>query len=263
MGTDAMRDSWRALTATVEPRRRTRSSRKPDRQPAPWTEVAGILAAGNLATGLSWLARYPINSGPFAVTLAAGLGGYVWLRRSQDQRRELLCAAWPLRQGSVFLAVAGGLALAVPSLLGLWVAATRGQMPTSDIQQLSGSGLAVRLMVEIPLLTALPEELTFREHLYPRLLAASPARTALRNAAIFTLWHPVVAWRTVLQSGYPRRPLVLAGAYLGALAGIFAGGLVFAVVRMKTGSFVYSALAHWLAVVLITLGTWRLGRRQG
>jgi len=35
-------------------------------------------------------------------------------------------------------------------------------------------------------------------------------------------------------------------------------GVVFALVRWKTGSFVYSALAHWVVLGLITLAMWVL-----
>jgi membrane protease YdiL (CAAX protease family) len=51
-------------------------------------------------------------------------------------------------------------------------------------------------------------------------------------------------------------------AYGGALASVFVGGIVFALVRHKTGSFVYAALTHWLcdaAIVVALFGTAHFG----
>jgi membrane protease YdiL (CAAX protease family) len=48
------------------------------------------------------------------------------------------------------------------------------------------------------------------------------------------------------------------GSYIGSLATVFVGGVVFALVRWRTGSFVYSALAHWVVLGLITLAMWVL-----
>jgi membrane protease YdiL (CAAX protease family) len=258
MDGDRLRALWHELTATREPPEESQGSGAGRRRIARWVEAGAILAAGNLSTGLSWVFRYPINSGPFAIALAGGLVGYVLLREGPDERRALLRSAWPPQSRAAALAVVGGLALAAPSLLGLWIASTHGQLPYSDIQGLTGGALVVRLLIEIPLLTALPEELVFRQYLLQRFPAATPARTLLLNAAIFTLWHLVVQARTALDAWPGQPPLLVVGSYFGGLAGIFAGGAVFGFVRIKTGSFAYSALAHWLAVGLITLGTWRL-----
>ena len=80
----------------------------------------------------------------------------------------------------------------------------------------------------------------------------------LSNAGIFTLWHLVVNARTVLATNFAASPLLLMGSYVGSLATIFVGGVVFALVRWRTGSFVYSALTHWIVVGLMTLAMWIL-----
>jgi membrane protease YdiL (CAAX protease family) len=156
------------------------------------------------------------------------------------------------------IAVGAGLALAAASLLFLVVSSALGGLSYSPIQTLSLRALLVRLVVEIPLLTALVEELVFRGHLYRQFAAATAVRTVLFNAGIFVLWHLVVTWRTVTDTPYARHPLLLVGAYLGALAAVLIGGAVFALVRQRTGGVEYAAIAHWLAVALLTLGTWLL-----
>ena len=49
---------------------------------------------------------------------------------------------------------------------------------------------------------------------------------------------------------------MLAVAYIGSLASVFVGGVVFAWVRHITGSFVYSALTHWLSDASIVIVIW-------
>ncbi len=255
---ERLRGLWHDLIATREAPAYAREDGASGRPIARWIEAAGILAAGNLATGLSWIFRYPINSGPFAIALAIGLYVYVYLRLAPAERVALLAAAWPPRARPVVVAVVAGLALAIPSLLFLVVSVVHGMPPLSAIKSLSVGGLVVRLLIEIPLLTALVEELVFRQYLYRQFLAATPAKTVVLNAAIFTLWHLVVTLRTVIEAHYTQQTLLLAGAYLGALLSIFVGGVIFAIVRIKTGSFGYATISHWLADGLITLGTWLL-----
>jgi membrane protease YdiL (CAAX protease family) len=93
-----------------------------------------------------------------------------------------------------------------------------------------------------------------RQYLHAKFGASTPLRAIARNAGIFTLWHLVVTLRTIGDTTLARQPLLLAGAYLSSLGTIFAGGVVFAFVRQRTGSCAYSALAHWLADGLLTLG---------
>jgi membrane protease YdiL (CAAX protease family) len=111
----------------------------------------------------------------------------------------------------------------------------------------------VRELIEIPLLTAVPEELVFRQFLFRMFGRDSMIMTVLINAGIFTLWHLVVTARTILATTFAVSPLLVAGTYIGSLATIFVGGVVFALVRWRTGSFAYSALTHWIVVGLITL----------
>lgn len=121
---------------------------------------------------------------------------------------------------------------------------------------LSPGALLVRLLVEIPLLTAFIEEVVFRHYLYAKLRASTSARTIALNAGIFTLWHLVVTLRTVGDTTFARQPLLLIGSYLGTLGTVFVGGVVFAYVRQRTGSFAYPTVTHWLTDALLTLGAW-------
>ncbi len=215
-----------------------------------WVALAAILIAGNLANALSWTFAIPIDTGAFSVALAAGL--YAIPGWGEMRRTGVFVPAWRLRGRHILLALAAGLALALPSVLFIVMASAHGSVG-SPIQTLSTSSLLVRELLEIPLLTAFLEELIFRQYVY-RLFAQNSMRaTVLLNAGIFTLWHLVVNARTVLATQFVTSPLLHLGAYIGSLGTIFVGGVVFAWIRWRTGNFVYSAIAHWVVVGLLTL----------
>lgn len=227
------------------------------RGPLRWAAVAGILIAGNLANALSWRFAVPIDTGAFSVALALGL--YATPGWGELRRWGVDALAWPWRWSwrSVALAAGAGLALALPSVAFLAFAAAHGGVG-SPIRAMPVPALITRELIEIPLLTAFLEELVFRQYVYRLFAKRSVAATVLVNAGLFTLWHLVVNARTVLDTTFAVSPLLNAGKYVGSLATVFVGGVVFALVRWRTGSFVYSALTHWLVVGLLTLAVWVL-----
>ncbi len=232
----------------IVPHARTRSPRH-------WLMLAAILVAGNVANALSWRFGVPINTGAFSVALALGLylthtwSEWPWLRAF---------LAWRPRWRPAVLALGAALALALPSVLFFAVAARRGGVGYTAIPALPLPSLVVRELLEIPLLTALVEELVFRQFVFRVFGGSRVIPKVLINAGIFTLWHLVVTARTVMATNFAVSPWLLVGSYVGALATIFVGGVVFAWVRWRTGSFVYSALTHWLVDGLLTLAMWVL-----
>lgn len=221
-----------------------------------WLALAAILLAGNLANALSWRFAVPIDTGVFSVALALGL--YITIGWSEWRSSRAAALAWRPRWWPTALASAAGLALALPSVLFFAVASGHGGVGYSPIPALPVPSLLTRELVEIPLLTALLEELVFRQYMFRAFAQKSIIATVLSNAGIFTLWHLVVTARTVLATHFAASPLLVAGAYVGSLSTIFVAGVVFALVRWRTGSFVYSALAHWVVLGLITLAVWAL-----
>ncbi len=226
------------------------------RQVVHWLALTGILIAGNLANALSWRFSVPIDTGVFSITLALGL--YVTPGWSEWRRSRLAAPGWRLQWRSVALALAAALVLALPSVIFFVITLGHGGLGYSAISSLSVPSLIVRELVEIPLLTAFLEELIFRQFIYRLFAQKTLIATILVNAGIFTLWHLVVNARTVMATNLAISPLLDAGAYLGSLATIFAGGVVFALVRWRTGSFVYSAITHWALLAILTLAMWVL-----
>lgn len=231
-----------------------RESRSLD--PRRWLALGAILLAGNAANALSWRFNVPINTGLFSVALALGL--YAPLSWTEWRRSRAAALAWRPRWRPTLLAIAAGLALAAPSVGFFAIASAHGGVGYTPIRALSAPSLLVRELIEIPLLTALLEELVFRQYVYRAFAGRSMIATVLGNASIFTLWHLVVTARTLLATHFAASPLLVAGAYLGSLATIFVAGVVFALVRWRTGSFVYSALTHWVVLGLTTLAVWLL-----
>ena len=248
----------RAISGRVAPDTRLNvrtSSRARWRSRRHWLVLAAILLAGNLANALSWRFGVPINTGVFSVALAVGL----YLTHSWSEWPWLRSAlAWRPRWRPAALALGAGLALALPSVLFFAVAAGHGGVGYSPIPALPLPSLLVRELVEIPLLTALVEELVFRQYVFRMFGGGRMIPKVLTNAGIFTLWHLVVTARTVMATNFATSPVLLAGSYVGSLATVFIGGMMFAWVRWRTGSFVYSALTHWIVVGLITLAVWVL-----
>ncbi|HEU5439642.1 MAG TPA: CPBP family glutamic-type intramembrane protease [Ktedonobacterales bacterium] len=199
----------------------------------------------------------PINTGVFSVALALGL--YATLGWSEWCRsRPAAVLAWRPRWRPTALAVGAGLVLALPSVLFFAVASAHGGVGYAAIPALPVPALLVRLLVEIPLLTALFEELIFRQYAFRVFARRGATAMVLSNAGIFTLWHLVVTARTVLATNFAASPVLLVGAYVGSLATVFVAGVVFALVRWRTGSFAYSAITHWVVLGLITLAVWAL-----
>ena len=226
------------------------------RGPLRWLALAAILIAGNLANALSWRFAVPIDTGVFSIMLALGL--YVTPGWSEWRRSRVVAPAWRLRWRPTALALAAGFALAIPSVLFLAIASAHGGVGYTPIPTLPVSSLILRELIEIPLLTALLEELVFRQYVFRLFAQKRLIPTVLINAGLFTMWHLVVNARTVLGTHFAASPLLDVGAYAGSMATIFAAGVVFALVRWRTGSFVYSAMTHWLVLALITLAVWVL-----
>ena len=116
--------------------------------------------------------------------------------------------------------------------------------------RLAGIGLAEFLYqatVRIPLGTALFEEMLFRGLLYGSLLKVSGHRAAiLGSSALFGLWHVRPTHELLSETEAFSGNLLLGLAITGGVLATFAGGLLFAWLRYKTGHVIGGVLAHGL-----------------
>lgn len=213
-------------------------------------ELSLIPLSNNVVAAITWrtgLDLYPL--------LALGLYLYAVARHLRTARD-----AFRWRWSSVGLGAGAALVMGIPSLLFLVHPVLVGSVQDGPLAQASISsinGLLRRLLVDLPVMTALIEEFVFRSLLFAPL--GSLRRTFVVNAGLFTVWHGVAAYTSVLATPLGHSPGLLLLSYAGALGSVFVGGLVFAFVRWKTGSFIYSALTHWLTDALILVALWGVG----
>jgi uncharacterized protein len=145
----------------------------------------------------------------------------------------------------------GALAMAVVAL-GLTVAVALGDaagpvtaMLQDERAQLAPGSLAWAALVRIPLGTALFEEVAFRGVLLAALLRITSTSGAVAwSSVVFGLWHVAPTMVALELNGVA--PLSLGGlsAVAGGVIVTTVGGVVFALLRVRSGSLVAPILAH-------------------
>jgi len=209
-------------------------------------ELCLIPLSNNVVAIIFWKTRldlYPV--------LAALLYTYIGIRHLR-----ILPFGFVWKWQSVVTGAVGGLLLALPAIIFLVHPILVGSVSYGPIGSLSVNGLLRRLLVDLPFLTAIIEELVFRHWLFFE--TKSPGRTVLFNAFLFTVWHGVAGYFAVSATPFGANAGLLWLSYAGSLAAVFVGGVVFALVRLRTGSFIYAALAHWLSDAAIVMVIWSM-----
>ena len=182
----------------------------------------------------------------------------LWSRWLGFSMAELGLAGAQVRVSALW-GVALGLLLALPPLAFIVLApfVTGGSVQAGEINDLSGSEIAFRLALQVPLGTALFEEVTFRGILYASWLrAADIRRTVLGTGVVFALWHTVITFRSVTEAEVVEFAPLVALGYVGSLLGLFVGGIAFALLRWRTGGVAGPFFFHWIIVALMTLAVW-------
>jgi tRNA pseudouridine32 synthase/23S rRNA pseudouridine746 synthase len=140
-----------------------------------------------------------------------------------------------------------GLGLAAAVLLALEHGARLGTPIT--YQPLRGAQISAVLthaLVGLLLQTAIPEELAFRGLLLGLLIRKrTPLRATLVTSAFFVAWHLVVQVQTLAVTNFAS-PWQIVPAMGLAFAGLFAGGVIFALLRLRTRNLAAAVMAHWL-----------------
>lgn len=209
-------------------------------------ELCLIPLSNNVVALISW--RTGVDLYP---ALAASLYIYIGIRHLRT-----LPFGFVWKGRSVALGVLAGLVLALPAIIFFVHPIFVSKVSFGPIGSLSINGLLHRLLVDLPVMTAVIEEMVFRHWLFFE--AKSPGRTVILNASLFTAWHGVAGFTAVAATQFGASTGLLLLSYAGSLAAVFAGGVVFALVRYKTGSFVYAALAHWLSDAAIVMVIWSM-----
>jgi membrane protease YdiL (CAAX protease family) len=203
--------------------------------------VVGILAAATVlksAVGLPGQVLVAATSlaGLLAASARAGLT-LDDLGLSRDRVRA------GLRWGAVPTAVVvagAALVVAVPAL--------RGRVAAADG---TWAGVALDVLVVIPLLTVVPEELAFRGvgwGLFRRLRGSRAA--TVWSSLLFGVWHVFGALATNPANATARgalgdHPAATVGLVVGTVLVTGAAGVVLAELRSRSGSLVAPVVLHW------------------
>jgi uncharacterized protein len=218
---------------------------------------AALLAAYGNAASLALAQAAPAGGWP-GVALGAVPAAlmYVWGRHVVAlSAQELgLTRHGALRSTGIGLLV--GLALALPAVLFLYAPPLVGHPVThAPLGSLTPESLLWRAFVWMTLDTAAPEELAFRGVLLAALLRRfAVPRAVVLSAVAFTLWHAVIVTRTLGVTNLATEPLFLTLGFVGSFASVFVGGIIFAVVRLRTGHVLGSIGAHWAFNAVLLLG---------
>ncbi len=179
----------------------------------------------------------PLNLGATAVLLAVA-------RRAGLGRGDL-----GLRPGALGRGVRWGGAIALAAAVGLGVAlAVPALHPLLEDERVGNIGyglLAYRTLIRIPLGTVVLEEVAFRGVLFGAWARLEgPRRAAIGSSVVFGIWHirpalDLLRTNDFAQSTPAQIPAVALAVVLTAGAGV-----LFCVLRIRSGSLVAPALAH-------------------
>src|SRR5215469_8316016 len=211
-------------------------------------ETVSVLATFNLARALGLL-------GPALVAdaiLFAVIALIAWLERltmtDLGLRRDALSTglAWGLGAfGVVFLVL----------LLGAVIPATNGFLHDSRAA-ISGGRMFYDMFVSILLGTVIPEEFAFRGVLLGTALQIFGRWGAIvLSSALFGLWH-IAATLHTMSDNQTVRHAPAAIVVLGAITATFVAGMIFGWLRVRSGSLLAPAIAHFAADGLALMFAW-------
>jgi membrane protease YdiL (CAAX protease family) len=224
-----------------------------------WIFVALLVGWGNAGTSLlAPTTLLPGGSWTFVVSgIALTALALLVARRAGLDLRSLGVGRKGMWRGGALGLVAGiGIAVAGATALQIAPLITGRPVVYDPLLGVSAAALAMHIFLFLPLATVLPEEIAFRGTLLG-LLRDSGKRAIVLSAAAFALWHGAVAVATVEQTTLVGTPLVIP-AILGALAVVFAGGVVLAWLRISTGTLASTVAAHWSFNATLLVALWAL-----
>ena len=175
--------------------------------------------------------------------------------RLLNERRSMLGIARGDWRG---IAIGGALGLggALAGALVLRTGPIVGPVQWNPVLTTTPEEIAAHMAFFLPLSVAIPEELAFRGILLGGIWARRGRRIAIAGSAItFALWHAWIIYYTLLQTNLANGPLMLF-AGLAGMAFVAVGGVVLALLRVRSGGLVAPILAHWAFDGFMLLGLW-------
>ncbi|MGY2067024.1 CPBP family intramembrane glutamic endopeptidase [Blastococcus sp. SYSU DS0619] len=170
------------------------------------------------------------------VLVAARCVGFTWQELGFDRRR----ARAGLRWGGVCVAV-----VAAGYAAGLSIPAVRPLLADARLADAGSAEVAYQTLIRIPLGTVLWEEIAFRGVLLAALLRlVSPRAAVVASAALFGLWHIRPTLSATTANALTDGSAGLVVAVLLGCAFTAAAGVLFAWLRLRSGSLLAPVLLH-------------------
>lgn len=224
----------------------------------------GLLAYGN---GSAWrfrrrvlgpaeeadgLPRSPLE-GLNRAHLSVLVGCLAWAALGRASLDELGMGRQHLPTSLAWGAVAGGM-VSVALRIGIALPWIHHQFqPPPEWGAIYRADLARFLLGPMLVGSAVLEEVAFRGLLQTKLGESLGGRWSIVvGSLIFAAWHTVIAWFNLSRCGLSR--LALPVVYAGALAGLFAFGVLLGVLRQTTGHIGGGILVHWMVLIGIAFG---------
>jgi uncharacterized protein len=201
--------------------------------------AAALLAWNSVVHALpgASAAYVPLNlAAAGAVVGAARRHGLTWSELGLSRDRA---GAGARLGGACAAIVAGALAgaAALPAL--------RPLLDDARVQSLSPGEVAYHALVRVPLGTVLFEELAFRGALLGAFARTfDSTRAAIASSAVFGLWHVRPTLGLLDANDVADDPLARAGLVAAAVVATTAGGMIFCLLRVRSGSTVAPIVAH-------------------
>jgi membrane protease YdiL (CAAX protease family) len=125
-----------------------------------------------------------------------------------------------------------------------------GEIEYAVVEEKSARAFWTWMLVTLPLSTALFEEVVFRGCLHGLAVRAYGLVAGIALTSMtFVLWHGVINYKTMQATNAADTMALTAGAHVASFAGLFAGGVIFSVLRHRTGSVAAPFAFHWLIVL--------------
>jgi tRNA pseudouridine32 synthase/23S rRNA pseudouridine746 synthase len=213
--------------------------------------ATGVAEGPNVVT-VSWAAIAQSAGTLLIVIVASRWCGLTWAEAG---------IGWTNLLRSSLIGAGIGIGLAAAVLLVLEVGARLGTPITyQPLRGASISAVLTHALVGLPLQTAIPEELAFRGLVLGLLMRKlTPLRAALVTSAFFVAWHVVVQGQTLAVTNFAS-PWQIVPAMGLAFAGLFAGGVIFALLRLRTRNLAAAVMAHWFFDAAVITGLFFLTR---
>jgi hypothetical protein len=136
-----------------------------------------------------------------------------------------------------------------------------GDIEYNVVADKSTSSFLAWMLLRNPVGVAVFEEVLFRGCLQAVAVRAfGEAQGIAFSAMTFVLWHVVINYKTVQATNAGDELAVASMAHMASFWGLFTGGIIFGLLRQRTGNLAAPIAFHWLIVLAMNTTLFVLSR---